>query len=363
MLTHLVDHRRRRRSSIGSATAGSPIWRDSCQRSSTGGRGLAPPARGDVDADRWSLFNAVHALVVGPPPTRPLVLVLDDLQWADRADPGPAAARRRRCDRRDGLLVVGTYRDGELGADHPLTDTLAALRRGCRRRTARAPRAGRRRTGRAWSSRSPGRRCPPTARRLRARRAPRDRREPVLRRPNFCGTSPRRARLYLDDAGRWVPRADLDTVGLPESVREVIRSRVRKLGVEAESICSGWRPSSARSSTSTLVGGQPARMRRRRSITSSGPRRPGSSSPSRRAGSRSPTRSSPTLCTPSSRRPGGPSSTAGSPRRSRTSPARLRTAGPPSWPVTGRRPPPADGDKAVALRPHGRRPRDAGARP
>ena len=36
--------------------------------------------------------------------------------------------------------------------------------------------------------------------------------------------------VYIDDDGRWVPRADLDEAGLPESVREVVGRRVARLG-------------------------------------------------------------------------------------------------------------------------------------
>src|SRR5205823_3284921 len=36
--------------------------------------------------------------------------------------------------------------------------------------------------------------------------------------------------VYIDEDGRWVPRADLDEAGLPDSVREVIGRRVARLG-------------------------------------------------------------------------------------------------------------------------------------
>lgn len=59
---------------------------------------------------------------------KPLVLFLDDLQWADQASLrllhvlfGQGAPR--------GLLIVGAYRDNEVDASHPLRLTLAALRR------------------------------------------------------------------------------------------------------------------------------------------------------------------------------------------------------------------------------------------
>lgn len=60
-------------------------------------------------------------------PRHPLVLFLDDLQWAD-----PASLRLLQlvlADRHRGhLLVVGGYRDNEVGSDHPLRLALADLR-------------------------------------------------------------------------------------------------------------------------------------------------------------------------------------------------------------------------------------------
>ena len=59
---------------------------------------------------------------------QPVVLVLDDLQWADKASLQLlrhliASEQPMR------VLVLGTYRDSELSRSHPLLETLAALRR------------------------------------------------------------------------------------------------------------------------------------------------------------------------------------------------------------------------------------------
>jgi EAL domain-containing protein (putative c-di-GMP-specific phosphodiesterase class I) len=71
------------------------------------------------------MFNAVDRLLSALTTERPAVLVLDDLQWADRSTlrllthlvgtPGRP------------LLVIGTYRDTELGPGHPLPDAVAEL--------------------------------------------------------------------------------------------------------------------------------------------------------------------------------------------------------------------------------------------
>ena len=58
----------------------------------------------------------------------PVVFVLDDLHWADK---GTLAMLRHvaRFAPQHRLLLLGTYRDGELDAQHPLADALGALYR------------------------------------------------------------------------------------------------------------------------------------------------------------------------------------------------------------------------------------------
>ena len=87
----------------------------------------AEPAA-DPGAARLRLFDEVAGLLAGAAGERPVLLVLDDLHWADPATlrllahlaaaPEPAA-----------LLLVGTYRQTDLGRGHPLSALLADLRR------------------------------------------------------------------------------------------------------------------------------------------------------------------------------------------------------------------------------------------
>lgn len=75
---------------------------------------------------RRQLFDAIGTALLGDP--GPLVLGVDDLQWCD-ADTieliGFLLARHRSAP----LLVVGTARDAEVGADHPLTALVNGLHR------------------------------------------------------------------------------------------------------------------------------------------------------------------------------------------------------------------------------------------
>ncbi len=90
--------------------------------------GTAPPYSVDADSDRWRLFEAVVGLLRRAAVAAPVVLVLDDLHWA-----APATLQLLRhllaSDDAERLLVVVTYRDSEVGRDHPLTAALADLRR------------------------------------------------------------------------------------------------------------------------------------------------------------------------------------------------------------------------------------------
>ena len=88
-------------------------------------------AHGDPDDDagaRHRLFSAVDDMLGAVAERRPLVLVLDDLQWADR----PTLLLLGfvlRSSRRAPMLVIGTYRDTEIGRRTPLATGLAELRR------------------------------------------------------------------------------------------------------------------------------------------------------------------------------------------------------------------------------------------
>jgi tetratricopeptide (TPR) repeat protein len=87
-----------------------------------------PVSGADADARRLRFFDAVAALLAELAGGAPVVLVFDDLQWADRPtlqllrhlvrSPVPARA-----------LFAGTYRDAELPPGHPLTELVGVLRR------------------------------------------------------------------------------------------------------------------------------------------------------------------------------------------------------------------------------------------
>ena len=77
---------------------------------------------------RFRLFDSINAFLKRASQSRPLVLVMDNLHWADRPSLQllEFVARELASSR---LLLLGTYRDVELTRRHPLTQTLGELAR------------------------------------------------------------------------------------------------------------------------------------------------------------------------------------------------------------------------------------------
>ncbi len=88
-----------------------------------------PPARStDPDTERYLLWGAVLGLVREASERVPLVVILDDLQWADKQS---VLLLRHLMVEGHGVtaLIIGTYRDSELHRGHPLAEVLADLHR------------------------------------------------------------------------------------------------------------------------------------------------------------------------------------------------------------------------------------------
>ncbi len=88
---------------------------------------LLAPQSSDPETERYLLFNAVAGLLGEVAETVPLCVVLDDLHWAD-AQSLALLKHLLRAAEQGALQVIVTYRDSDLGKDHPLTAVLADLR-------------------------------------------------------------------------------------------------------------------------------------------------------------------------------------------------------------------------------------------
>ncbi len=90
--------------------------------------GLAAPVQTDPETERHRLFEAVCDFLAAMSNTDAVILVLDDIHWADK----PSLLMLRHILRSGSpmrLFVLATYRDTDLDRSHPLADVLADLRR------------------------------------------------------------------------------------------------------------------------------------------------------------------------------------------------------------------------------------------
>ena len=90
--------------------------------------GLAAPVPTDPETERHRLFEAVSDFLAEMSQTDPIILVLDDVHWADK----PSLLLLRHILRSGSpmrLLVLATYRDTDLDRTHPLSELLADFRR------------------------------------------------------------------------------------------------------------------------------------------------------------------------------------------------------------------------------------------
>ncbi len=87
----------------------------------------APPSL-EPEQARFRLFDSVTTFLKNASKLQPLVVILDDLHWADK--PSLLLLQFLARELKDVcILVIGTYRDMELGRQHPLSQTLGELSR------------------------------------------------------------------------------------------------------------------------------------------------------------------------------------------------------------------------------------------
>lgn len=90
--------------------------------------GLEPSPPLEPEQARFRLFESITTFLKNAARNQPIILILDDLHWADR----PTLLllqflARVMADSR--LLVVGAYRNVELSREHPLSETIAQVSR------------------------------------------------------------------------------------------------------------------------------------------------------------------------------------------------------------------------------------------
>ena len=90
--------------------------------------GLETPPALDPEAARFHLFDSITTFLKNAAQNQPLMMVLDDLHWADRSSLLLLEFLARELGEAR-ILLVGCYRDIDLSRQHILTETLAQLSR------------------------------------------------------------------------------------------------------------------------------------------------------------------------------------------------------------------------------------------
>ncbi|MGH9037275.1 MAG: ATP-binding protein, partial [Acidimicrobiia bacterium] len=173
------------------------------------------------------LLDAMAQFLVARSRRAPVLLVLDDLQWAD----GSTVAMVRHLVRfapRERMLILGAYPDLELDPDHPLSDLLGVVAREAgyehlhlrgldpaevtRLLGALAGHDVEENVGAAWVSQTEGN-------------------------PFFIQELLRHlveeGSLFQDPEGRWTTSKPLADLGVPQRVREVVARRLARLSKDA----------------------------------------------------------------------------------------------------------------------------------
>ena len=146
---------------------------------------LPEPEQGDPESERRRLFSAVVEVVGRLAARGRLLIMIDDLHWADRSSLllGRQVARATEL---GPVLMLGTYRDTELGDHHPLVELLADLERD-------QPLERDWLEGLDVDEVADARRVDPRARRLRGGRRARGDQDNRSSYASFCATAPRPA--------------------------------------------------------------------------------------------------------------------------------------------------------------------------
>jgi class 3 adenylate cyclase/tetratricopeptide (TPR) repeat protein len=191
---------------------------------------LAEPQSSDPETERYLLFNAVAGLLGEIAEAVPLCVVLDDLHWAD-AQSLALLKHLLRATEHVSLQVIATYRDSDLGKDHPLIAVLADLHslQGVQRITLRG--LGADEVAELMTAVA-GHELDPDGLELAAQIAAETDGNPFFVGEILRGLSESGALVFDEATQRW----SIDSSGriaLPESLREVIERRVERLGEQS----------------------------------------------------------------------------------------------------------------------------------
>ena len=198
--------------------------------------GLPEPASLAPDEEHDRLLDALSQFLFALSQRAPLVLILDDLHWADH---GSIAMLRHQARflARHPILLIGAYRDVELDRQHPLANALSALRRqdGHERILLKGMQAEE--VGALLQA-------------LAQHEVPRELTDALHAETDGNPFFVREVILHLVEEGklsrpegRWRSDFDIEELGIPEGIRQVIGRRLSRLSDETNkflSVASGF---------------------------------------------------------------------------------------------------------------------------
>ena len=220
---------------MGMSSVSAATWRAWCPVWAIAFLELPAARESDPETERYLMYAAVAGLLEGAGEREPVVLILDDLHWAD----APTLSLLRHVVASGSsipVMVVGTYRDSDLSREHPLTALLAALHReqGVERIKLTGLDSG---DVLALMEAAAGHELDEDGRALAVEIA-----RETAGNPFFAGEVLRHltesGAIVQEDDGRWRLVGELAELGLPQSVREVIGRRVERLGPDARTALS-----------------------------------------------------------------------------------------------------------------------------
>jgi class 3 adenylate cyclase/tetratricopeptide (TPR) repeat protein len=193
------------------------------------------PTETDPETERYLLWGAIVGLLREASEREPLLMILDDVHWADKQS---LLLLRHVLVQGHGVraLFIATYRNSELHAGHPLAEVLADLHRfeGVKRLAL---------SGLAQSEvvelmeRAGGHELDAAGMEL-----SRELHQETDGNPFYAGELLRHlvesGVIYEQEDGRFTVRGDISELGLPRSVREVLGRRISRLGKDEHRVLS-----------------------------------------------------------------------------------------------------------------------------
>jgi class 3 adenylate cyclase len=189
------------------------------------------PRKTDPDTERYLLSGAVVGLLREASSEETVVLVLDDLHWADKPT---LLLLKHVVSRGQGMhtLIIGTYRESDLSRGDPVSEVLADLHR--EERVERIALEGLEEPDIVGiMERASGHELDEAGLGLSKQLFSETDGNPfytveLLRHLTESGT------LFQQDGGRWAVRGGASELGLPQSVHEVLGRRIDRLGQGAQ---------------------------------------------------------------------------------------------------------------------------------